>query len=171
MESKSLLKFISKSKVSSVLNKDTTSYGRKHLFDGSAETCWNSEQGLPQSVMVEFTPAVKLSKIHIQFQGGFAGKDTRLVDMVRGVEICPLHPNDNNQIQVFDVPESEQDVERSRIKIQFLSSTDFYGRIVIYALDFIGHTGANSSSSPDAATGSGSDGTETQTASAHIVIT
>ncbi|KAJ2854853.1 hypothetical protein FB639_006306, partial [Coemansia asiatica] len=97
MKPESLIQYISKSKASSVLNKDTASYGRNNLFDGSAETCWNSEQGLPQYVMVEFAPAVKISNIYIQFQGGFAGKDTQLVDMTRGNEICPLHALDNNQ--------------------------------------------------------------------------
>ncbi|KAJ1821563.1 Nuclear receptor 2C2-associated protein [Coemansia sp. RSA 2599] len=123
--------------------------------------------------MVEFSPAVKLSKIHIQFQGGFAGKDTRLVDMARGIEVCPLHPEDNNQVQVFDIPESKRDVERTRLKIQFVSSTDFYGRIVIYALDFIGHVAASSPTS-DSATAetaeSGSNGTDAPATSAHVVI-
>lgn len=31
-------------RVSSVLNRDTTSFGKQHLTDGSEETCWNSEQ-------------------------------------------------------------------------------------------------------------------------------
>ena len=32
------------SKVSSTLNKDTRQFGKKYLFDGLEETCWNSDQ-------------------------------------------------------------------------------------------------------------------------------
>ena len=31
-------------RVSSVLNKDTKQYGKRHMFDGQAETCWNSDE-------------------------------------------------------------------------------------------------------------------------------
>lgn len=31
-------------RVSSVLNRDTKSYGRQFLCDGKEETCWNSDQ-------------------------------------------------------------------------------------------------------------------------------
>lgn len=31
-------------RVSSVLNRDTTNYGKQNLIDGQVETCWNSEQ-------------------------------------------------------------------------------------------------------------------------------
>jgi hypothetical protein len=33
-----------KNRVSSVLNKDTKSYGKQFLSDGKEETCWNSDQ-------------------------------------------------------------------------------------------------------------------------------
>lgn len=33
--------------VSSVLQKNHREFGKKHLYDGKAETCWNSDQGLP----------------------------------------------------------------------------------------------------------------------------
>jgi len=32
--------------VSSVLNKDIKQYGKKYLFDGEDDTCWNSDQVL-----------------------------------------------------------------------------------------------------------------------------
>uniref|UniRef100_A0A8U7NF03 Nuclear receptor 2C2 associated protein n=1 Tax=Corvus moneduloides TaxID=1196302 RepID=A0A8U7NF03_CORMO len=32
--------------VSSVLNRDVKQFGKQHLFDGSEETCWNSDQHL-----------------------------------------------------------------------------------------------------------------------------
>ncbi|KAJ2657477.1 Nuclear receptor 2C2-associated protein [Coemansia sp. RSA 1199] len=134
----SLVKYISNYRVSSVLNRDVTSLGKQNLFDTSLETCWNSEQGTPQHILVEFAPRVCISKVHVQFQGGFAGKDTRLIDMDRKEEICPLFPDDNNKMQVLELPVSEQGVARRRIKLQFATSTDFYGRIVVYSLDFCG---------------------------------
>lgn len=39
--------FLSSSRVSSVLN-DSREFGKQNLFDGAAETCWNSAQGKPQ---------------------------------------------------------------------------------------------------------------------------
>ena len=33
--------------VSSVLDKKHKEYGKKFLYDGKDETCWNSDQGLP----------------------------------------------------------------------------------------------------------------------------
>lgn len=134
----SLIPYISRHRVSSVYNRDNESFGRKYLFDGDIETCWNSEQGVPQHVMVEFDGPVQLHEIHIQFQGGFAGKETKLIDMSLNADICPLHPDDNNKLQKFTLPVDQQNAGRSRIKVQFLSSTDFYGRIIIYSMDFLG---------------------------------
>ena len=31
-------------RVSSTLNRDTKQFGKKYLFDGRNETCWNSDQ-------------------------------------------------------------------------------------------------------------------------------
>ncbi|KAJ2726365.1 Nuclear receptor 2C2-associated protein [Coemansia sp. Benny D115] len=158
MTAASLTNYISKSKVSSVLNKDTKSFGRQFLFDGNAETCWNSEQGTPQSILVEFSQPVRISQVRIQFQGGFAGNETWLVDAARGHEICPLYTEDNNRVQQFELPESEQAVDRTRLKIVFLSSTDFYGRIVVYALDFIGCISENPAASNTKSSGPTGDG-------------
>ncbi|RMB89773.1 hypothetical protein DUI87_33788 [Hirundo rustica rustica] len=68
-------------RVSSVLNRDVKHFGKQHLFDGSEETCWNSDQ--PHRFQVEET--------------------------------------------VLD-----------KLKITFGSSTDFFGRIVVYHLGVLG---------------------------------
>ncbi|KAJ2160951.1 hypothetical protein GGF46_001871 [Coemansia sp. RSA 552] len=138
----SLAEWISGCRVSSVLGRDIKSFGRQHLLDQSAETCWNSEQGTPQYILVEFTRPVCLARLKIQFQGGFAGKDTVLIDADRKQDICALHPKDDNTFQEFDVPAQEQPIGRRRIKILFGSSTDFYGRIIVYRLDILGGTAA-----------------------------
>ncbi|KAJ2257507.1 Nuclear receptor 2C2-associated protein [Coemansia sp. RSA 455] len=143
-DDKLLAHLVSRYGVSSVYNRNTVSYGKQHLFDKSRETCWNSEQGTPQHIQVEFKVPVKLTAIQIQFQGGFAGKTTNLFDMSQPSKpICPLHPKDDNKVQVLALPKPLQDIARTRIKIQFLSSTDFFGRIIVYSLDFVGHTGTS----------------------------
>ena len=40
--------------VSSVLQGKHKEYGKKFLYDGKEDTCWNSDQGLPQHVTVKF---------------------------------------------------------------------------------------------------------------------
>ena len=75
-------------KVSSTLNRDTKQFGKKFLFDGREETCWNSDQvgmtferfldhllmqtclqGSPQWVSLEFEHPVTVSALCLQFQG------------------------------------------------------------------------------------------------------
>ncbi|TNM87422.1 hypothetical protein fugu_005643 [Takifugu bimaculatus] len=67
-----------KSWVSSVLNRDVKQYGKKYLFDCNEETCWNSDQGERQWVILEFPQSVKVSELRIQFQGGFSAGTCRL---------------------------------------------------------------------------------------------
>ncbi|NXU92421.1 NR2CA protein, partial [Xiphorhynchus elegans] len=61
-------------RVSSVLNRDVKQFGKKHMFDTSEETCWNSDQGTCQWVTLDFPRPVKVSQLHIQFQGGFSSR-------------------------------------------------------------------------------------------------
>ncbi|KAF7337552.1 Galactose-binding like protein [Mycena sanguinolenta] len=57
-------------KVSSTLDK---SVGKKHLVDNNPETCWTSQQGLPQYVQLGFSEPIVPETIHLTFQGGFVG--------------------------------------------------------------------------------------------------
>nr|XP_047908416.1 nuclear receptor 2C2-associated protein isoform X2 [Anser cygnoides] len=61
-------------RVSSVLNRDVKQFGKKHMFDANEETCWNSDQGARQWVALDFPRTVKVSQLHIQFQGGFSSR-------------------------------------------------------------------------------------------------
>ncbi|KAJ1980126.1 Nuclear receptor 2C2-associated protein [Dimargaris cristalligena] len=100
----SLVSLIQATRVSSVLNKDNRSYGKKHLFDGNEETCWNSEQGSPQSIVVQFSKPVRLDEIRIMFQGGFAGKHAQVWVASAAEETLRHHsnfyPDDNNTLQI-----------------------------------------------------------------------
>lgn len=62
-----------KCKVSSTLNK-SIEFSSKNMFDNDINTCWNSDQGSPQSILIDFQRLVKIQFINITFQGGFVGQ-------------------------------------------------------------------------------------------------
>ncbi|KAK2585447.1 hypothetical protein KPH14_010110 [Odynerus spinipes] len=62
-------------RVSSVLNKNTRFYGKQYMFDNTSETCWHSDAGMQQWVLINFENVCTISAFEIEFQGGFAGKD------------------------------------------------------------------------------------------------
>uniref|UniRef100_A0A8U7NER7 Nuclear receptor 2C2 associated protein n=1 Tax=Corvus moneduloides TaxID=1196302 RepID=A0A8U7NER7_CORMO len=89
--------------VSSVLNRDVKQFGKQHLFDGSEETCWNSDQGTSQWVTLDFPQPVKVSQLHIQFQGGFSSRLCTLEGCRTGeelVKISELYPQDSHALQI-----------------------------------------------------------------------
>ncbi|KAK4807939.1 hypothetical protein QYF61_016170 [Mycteria americana] len=90
-------------RVSSVLNRDVKQFGKKHMFDASEETCWNSDQGTCQWVTLDFPRTVKVSQFHIQFQGGFSSRLCTLEGCRAGeepVKISDLYPEDINAMQI-----------------------------------------------------------------------
>ncbi|NXT02766.1 NR2CA protein, partial [Jacana jacana] len=132
-------------RVSSVLNRDVKQFGKKHMFDASEETCWNSDQGTCQWVTLDFPRTVKVSQLHIQFQGGFSSRLCTLEGCRAGeapVKVSELYPEDTNAMQIsfatwqagFQVEETVLD----KLKITFENSTDFFGRIVVYHLGVLG---------------------------------
>ncbi|NXN84974.1 NR2CA protein, partial [Bombycilla garrulus] len=132
-------------RVSSVLNRDVKHFGKQHLFDGSEETCWNSDQGTSQWVTLDFPRPVKVSEFHIQFQGGFSSQVCTLEGCRTGeelVKISELYPQDSHAMQIsFPSMETGFQVEETvldKLKITFGSSTDFFGRVVVYHLGVLG---------------------------------
>uniref|UniRef100_A0A8D1D1E4 Nuclear receptor 2C2 associated protein n=1 Tax=Sus scrofa TaxID=9823 RepID=A0A8D1D1E4_PIG len=91
------------SKVSSVLNRNYRQFGKKHLFDQDEETCWNSDQGPSQWIILEFPQRICVSQLQIQFQGGFSSRQGRL-EGSQGSEalakIVDFYPEDNNSLQI-----------------------------------------------------------------------
>ena len=74
------------------------------------------------------------------FQGGFAGRHVQISsspssEAAELTAITDIYPADNNAEQVFVIPPSPP---AARIKVTFIESTDFYGRITVYKLDLIG---------------------------------
>jgi hypothetical protein len=133
-----------KLRTSSVL-KRSVEFAGKNMVDGKEETCWNSDQGSPQWILVEFPTKVSLSRVRLMFQGGFVGQDgliqvgeddTETLRDVASLEGGVIE--DSNEMQTFDVAESGY--TGHCVRILFPSSTDFYGRVTIYALELWGHT-------------------------------
>ncbi|KAG0000238.1 Nuclear receptor 2C2-associated protein [Entomortierella chlamydospora] len=141
----SLLNADCRIKVSSVLNRETTLYGKQFLTDDNEETCWNSEAGTPQFIVVDFGRKVQVEAVQFMFQGGFVGKTCQLLAWTNDsefVEMMKFYPEDINPLQIinniFPVAENQRQAT-SRVKIIFESSTDFFGRITVYKLDILGH--------------------------------
>ncbi|ODN01698.1 Nuclear receptor 2C2-associated protein [Orchesella cincta] len=136
--SKSIVKEIQDCRVSSVLNNDRKQYGKKYLFDGKDETCWNSDGGSPQWIEFSFPEPKSVEQLLIQFQGGFAAKSCVLQtisDSKEQTTSFQFFPKDSNTSQTFAVSNL---LPCNKFKLTFESSFDFYGRIIIYNVDIIG---------------------------------
>ncbi|CAI9559500.1 unnamed protein product [Staurois parvus] len=91
------------SRVSSVLQRDVKQFGKQFLFDHRDETCWNSDQGSCQWIVLEFTQKVSVSEIHIQFQGGFSSRNCILEGCLKNEElktVTEFYPEDINALQI-----------------------------------------------------------------------
>ena len=125
-------------KVSSVLNRNVKEFGKKFLYDGREDTCWNSEQGSPQSVQIRFDTKKTVGEIQLMLQGGFVGKNCSVQfikdDSCSFEKVLDFSPEDANKLQkfIFDQP-----VSGIEFKIIFEDSTDFFGRITLYQLKLI----------------------------------
>ncbi|KAH9082279.1 hypothetical protein EDB83DRAFT_2503366 [Lactarius deliciosus] len=106
-------------KVSSTLDK---SLGKSCLVDGSPETCWTSQQGLPQFIQLTFPSPVVPKRLSLTFQGGFVG--TSCLISRAGSKLRTVYPEDANRAQTFDLSITEPVGE----------SSDFFGRVTVYDL-------------------------------------
>ncbi|KAF7203447.1 nuclear receptor 2C2-associated protein [Nothobranchius furzeri] len=134
----SLICSLTQSRVSSVLNRDVKQFGKKFMFDNNEETCWNSDQGACQWVLLDFPGSVQVSEVKLQFQGGFSAKACRIEGCLKEgnfTEISRFYPEDNNSLQSFPIQEAPA---VNRVKILFENSADFFGRIIVYSLDVLG---------------------------------
>ncbi|XP_061389337.1 nuclear receptor 2C2-associated protein [Musca vetustissima] len=124
-----------KCSVSSVLNKDTKQHGKQYLYDEQDDTAWSSNEGTPQYIHIEFEELQTISSFAFQFQGGFAAKDAKVE--IHGADNGvayeqPFYAEDINAVQSFELKEPQSNVKR--VKFVFSSSTDFFGRIIVYNL-------------------------------------
>ncbi|KAF8167493.1 hypothetical protein B0H34DRAFT_19325 [Crassisporium funariophilum] len=128
--------------VSSTLEKST---GKKNLIDNSPETCWTSQQGLPQFVQFRFTKRVMPKRLSIIFQGGFVGTRCAVCIPMSSDEAAKkdwqaltyIYPEDVNRRQVFELECTKPDLIDggvTGVKLVFEESSDFFGRITVYDL-------------------------------------
>ncbi|KAG6901725.1 hypothetical protein C0995_008693 [Termitomyces sp. Mi166 len=129
--------------VSSTLDK---SVGKKYLVDDNPETCWTSQQGLPQHIQLTFAERVIPKRILLTFQGGFVGTHCAL-HVESGPESegkkiwqiwTSIYPEDVNRRQSFDLPSYDHDSGIRSLKLVFEQSSDFFGRITVYDLKIEG---------------------------------
>ena len=89
-------------------------------------------------MILTFKEPVKISTVNITFQGGFVGLNCEFWIQTEEKDQLSLHkpfyPRDNNAMQPFELA-CEQNI--TKLKIVFKDSSDFFGRIVIYALDVL----------------------------------
>lgn len=127
-------------RVSSVLDRNRKLYGGDHMLSSDVTTCWNSAQGSPQQILLQFHRSVNIEQLHIMFQGGFVGQDVQLHVQTEGsvphwqqLQV-DIEPEDVNEMQLFVCPVANA----TALQIIFQRSTDFYGRVIIYRLDVTG---------------------------------
>ncbi|ETW07280.1 hypothetical protein H310_01839 [Aphanomyces invadans] len=128
-------------RVSSILSRDHKANGAQHMFDGTDITCWTSDHGTPQHVLLTFHRIVHVRQVHVMFQGGFVGEDVRFLARTTEspVDFVPLpvtvHFTDSNAMQAVDVSCDNA----THLLVVFGRSSDFYGRVTIYKLAVWGH--------------------------------
>ncbi|KAJ7702987.1 galactose-binding domain-like protein [Mycena rosella] len=135
-------------KVSSSLDK---SVGKKNLVDDNPETCWTSQQGIPQFVQLGFSELVLPESVSLTFQGGFVG--TRCAVKVPAPDsdsgnswktVTYIFPEDINGRQEFSLKSESSAVVIAggidRLRLEFEESSDFFGRITLYDLKLHGTT-------------------------------
>ena len=134
-------------RASSVLKRNTPLYGPKNVLDGSDETCWNSDQGLPQWIELAFPAPIAPAAVILAFQGGFVGQDCDIEAVLPGgssdapgarVRVAHIEPDDVNSQQVFAVADAMPAGGVAALRFTFGKSTDFYGRVTIYSIDLLG---------------------------------
>ncbi|RHY65660.1 hypothetical protein DYB38_003017, partial [Aphanomyces astaci] len=107
-----------------------------HMFDGTDVTCWNSDQGTPQQVLLSFHRHVHIRQVHVMFQGGFVGEDVQFLvtttESPTEFHALPVskHFDDGNAMQSVDVSCDNA----TQLRVVFGKSSDFYGRVTIYEL-------------------------------------
>lgn len=74
-------------------------------------------------------------------QGGFCGSPDTYVEIgqegnSKWEELEPWHLEDVGTVQSLSL---QQPTVLSKLRINFQNSTDFYGRIIMYKLDVLGH--------------------------------
>lgn len=65
-----------KCKVSTVLNNNSSDFGKQNMFDNRSDTSWYSDQAKFQYVFLFFESPIEVREIEITCSGGFCPKVT-----------------------------------------------------------------------------------------------
>lgn len=110
------------------------------------------------SFILNFHRRVKLSSISLQFQGGFVPEECKLLTSQSAddgdsnlrttwneIDDADIELENTNKLQVFDLVDvvSQRYLECDALKLEFLGSTDFYGRVILYKLIAKGENQSN----------------------------
>ena len=129
-----------KCKVSST-QEGSGNFSKQNMFDDNEDTCWYSKPGPSQWIILAFDKPIVLTQVRIMFQGGFVGIITLIESeqpQLGWTPICEaFHLEDGNALQTLRLP-SECPAHQI-YRINFVSSSDFYGRITIYKLEVLGY--------------------------------
>ncbi|DAZ96643.1 TPA: hypothetical protein N0F65_005822 [Lagenidium giganteum] len=130
-------------RVSSVLDRNKALYGGDNMLSTDVNTCWNSAQGSPQQILLQFQRVVDVQELVVMFQGGFVGMDVECFvrtaatgEWTKALEA--FDPEDSNDLQHFACVTNGVDA----LRLSFNRSSDFYGRVIIYRLDVLGSNAA-----------------------------
>lgn len=95
-------------------------------------------QGLPQYIQLTFANPVSPKTLSITFQGGFVGTECELwTPAAEGwAAVQKVYPEDVNREQRFTLAE-EPFCQMTAVRLVFLQSSDFFGRITVYKLDLL----------------------------------
>jgi len=139
----------------SVLQRNTKLYGPMNAIDlSNKSSCWNSDGTANGneyiSFFIDFHRVVSVEEIRMQFQGGFVAKEFHISTIIEDLENSSsgnwremdddaIEPLDTNQIQIFNLSHENPLWKKcTGIRIDFDSSTDFYGRITLYQIQVWG---------------------------------
>ncbi|XP_054090412.1 nuclear receptor 2C2-associated protein isoform X2 [Zeugodacus cucurbitae] len=95
-------------------------------------------QGTPQWIIIRFEEPQTVSKFSFQFQGGFVANPISIhVETEDSKQILEetFYPEDINSSQSFILHQPIKSKEAAKIKFLFPSSTDFFGRIILYEIE------------------------------------
>ena len=150
---------IARCSASSTLGGDEEVYGAGNVADGREDTCWNSDGGAQQALVLTLAArAASVAALELVFQGGFVGQDMRVAGRADAcsssecgsggsgdaaaaacacvcagateAELGRFQPQDANEPQRFALARAGPVRE---LRVSFTGSTDFYGRVVVYA--------------------------------------
>eukprot|EP00834_Sanchytrium_tribonematis_P000153 NODE_3_length_80033_cov_0.932970.p70 type:complete len:119 gc:universal NODE_3_length_80033_cov_0.932970:56339-55983(-) len=116
-----------KLKVSSI---NPSSVFEADRFMVEEESCWYSDSGETQYITLHFEESRTISKVIIQYQGGFGALDVNLRTLDNSFT---FQTEDSGIKQYLSL---SNPIQTQKIKVTFSNLSDLYGRLILYNLNF-----------------------------------